>query len=209
MPPPPLKAAGEGYNPRVSTASDDPRDALLSALARHVSADEHEARDVARLTAFVRAHAAPFDRGIAAGHLTGSALVVSASGERVLLLRHRKLQRWLQPGGHAESGETRGEEIALREAREETGLVGLRLHPHAPRPLDVDVHAIPARPGEPAHAHLDLRYLVLAPDDAATSRCLEETDDLRWYAWAELDALGLDHGLRRALAKARVAAPGA
>lgn len=179
------------------------RQSLLAALGQHVCADERERAHVAHVAAFVRAHATPFERAILEGHLTGSALVVSASGERVLLLRHRKLQRWLQPGGHAESGETRGEDVALREAREETGLDALRLHPHAPRPLDVDVHAIPARPDEPAHAHLDLRYLVLAPDGESTRRCLEETDDLRWYAWSELDTLDLDHGLRRALAKAR------
>ena len=86
---------------------------------------------------------------------------------------------------------------------EETGLAGLRLHPDAPRPLDVDIHDIPARPGEPAHEHLDLRYLVLADADAEHSRDLNETDDLRWFAWDELDGLGLDHGLRRALVKAR------
>ena len=87
------------------------------------------------------------------------------TGRRVLLLHHRKLDRWLQPGGHAEPGEADGEEVALREAREETGIAALRLHPDAPRPLDVDVHAIPARGSEPAHLHLDLRYVVIAPDE--------------------------------------------
>lgn len=179
------------------------REALLAALAGHVAADAAEARDVAYVTDFVRRHAEPFDRRIVEGHLTGSALVLSATGARVLLLRHRKLQRWLQPGGHADAGEQRGEFVALREAREETGLEGLVLHDRAPRPLDVDVHAIPARGDEPAHAHLDLRYLVLAPDDAPPRRCPQETDDLRWFPWDALDALGLDAGLRRALAKAR------
>ena len=69
--------------------------------------------------------------------------------------------------------------MALREAREETGIEGLRLHPTAPRPLDVDVHDIPAA-GEPAHEHLDLRYLVVAPDGAPLSPQLEELHDLRW-----------------------------
>ncbi len=175
---------------------------LLQTLSRHACADAAEARDTARVLAFVRAHADPFDRRIAAGHLTGSALVVSASGERVLLLRHRKLQRWLQPGGHAEPGEQRCDQVAVREAREETGLRGLRLHPTAPRPLDIDVHAIPARGLEPAHEHLDLRYLVVTDLEDAR-RCLDETDDLRWFAWDALSALDLDPGLRRALAKAR------
>ncbi len=176
---------------------------LPRSLARHRPADAEEAADLARIIAFVSAHADPFDRRIAEGHLTASALVVSATGERVLLLHHRKLDRWLQPGGHGDPGETSGEQVALREAREETGLSGLALHPGAPRPLDVDVHDIPARGKEPAHEHLDLRYLVVAPDGAALAPAMAEMRDLRWFAWDEVDALGPDPGLRRALAKAR------
>jgi 8-oxo-dGTP pyrophosphatase MutT (NUDIX family) len=176
---------------------------LVQSLARHVPADPEEAADLRQILDFVARHPRPFDRAILEGHLTGSALTVSASGARVLLLHHRKLQRWLQPGGHADPGETQGEDVALREAHEETGIAGLTLHPQAPRPLDVDVHDIPARPGEPAHQHLDLRYLVLAPDAAALTRAEEEASALRWFGWDLLDALDLDHGLRRALAKAR------
>jgi hypothetical protein len=67
----------------------------------------------------------------------------------------------------------------------------------------VDVHDIPERRGEPAHQHLDLRYLVLAPEGAALSPQVEELHELRWATWAELDALDPDRGLRRALGKAR------
>jgi len=176
---------------------------LIASLRRLQAADAPEAADLAAILAFALRHPRPFDRAIPEGHLTASALVVSDDGARVLLLHHRKLQRWLQPGGHGDPGETSGEAVALREAHEETGLAGLVLHPAAPRPLDVDVHDIPARPGEPAHQHLDLRYLVVAPAGAALSRCTEETNDLRWFAWPELSSLDLDHGLRRALAKAR------
>lgn len=175
---------------------------LAEVLTRHVPADDEEARDVALVRAFVERHADPFDRRILEGHLTGSAIVLGESGRHVLLLHHRKLQRWLQPGGHADPGENTGEAVALREAREETGLATLRLHPRAPRPLDVDVHEIPARPGEPAHLHLDLRYLVLAPDGAEVTLAPDESSALRWFGWDELPALDLDHGLRRALAKA-------
>jgi hypothetical protein len=88
-------------------------------------------------------------------------------------------------------------------ATAKTGILDLELHPSAPRPLDVDIHAIPARPGEPAHSHLDLRYLVLAPDGSAITRQVDESNDLRWFGWPELEPLDLDPGLCRAIAKAR------
>ena len=141
---------------------------LIEALRRHTPADTEEARDRDRIVAFVARHERPFDRATREGHLTGSAITVSAHGSQVLLLHHRKLDRWLQPGGHGDPGETTGEEVALREALEESGITGLALHPTAPRPLDVDVHDIPARGDEPAHEHLDLRYLVVAPDPIAS-----------------------------------------
>jgi 8-oxo-dGTP pyrophosphatase MutT (NUDIX family) len=176
---------------------------LADILARFVPADPTEARHLAHIRSFVARHPHPFDRAIAEGHLTASAFVVSQDGARVLLLHHRKLDRWLQPGGHADPGEESGEATALREAREETGLLALAIHPDAPRPLDVDVHRIPARGAEPEHDHLDLRYLVCEPGQAALVRNAQETNDLRWFSWDELDALDLDAGLRRGLAKAR------
>jgi 8-oxo-dGTP pyrophosphatase MutT (NUDIX family) len=174
---------------------------VAESLQRHHPADGKEAADLAHIRGFVARHRDPFDRAIAEGHLTGAAFVVSADGRQVLLLHHRKLQRWLQPGGHADPGESEGETVALREAREETGIDGLALHPTAPRPLDVDVHDIPARGGEPAHQHLDLRYLVTAPASAVTALAEAESTALRWFTWDELAGLDLDPGLRRGLAK--------
>lgn len=165
--------------------------------------DAAEAAHLAAIVDFVARNPRPFDRGLREGHLTGSAFVLSPDGGRVLLLHHRKLDRWLQPGGHADEGESKGEEVALREAREETGIAALALHPAAARPFDVDVHAIPARGGDPAHLHLDLRYVVIASEDAPLLRSTKETNSLRWFGWGDLADLGLDGGLRRGLAKAR------
>ena len=173
------------------------------ALRAHAPADDDEAGDLDRIVAFAAAHDDPFDRRHADGHLVGSALVVAADGRRVLLLHHRKLDRWLQCGGHAEPGETSGESVALREATEETGIAGLSFDHRAPRPLDVDVHRIPARTHEPEHDHLDLRYLVVAPAGAAPERSVEETNDMRWFDWDDALALDIDRGLRRLLLKAR------
>jgi len=187
----------------VTSRDQDTRAALIEALRQLAPADAEEARDRDRIVAFVERHQRPFDRAIREGHLTGSAITVSADGSRVLLLHHRKLERWLQPGGHGDPGETTGEQVALREALEESGIHGLALHREAPRPLDVDVHDIPARGDEPAHEHLDLRYLVVAPEGATVAPDLAELHEIRWVAWDETEPLRPDHGLRRALAKAR------
>jgi 8-oxo-dGTP pyrophosphatase MutT (NUDIX family) len=176
---------------------------VFEQLRQHSPADGEETDDLRRILDFVRAHLQPFDRGIAEGHLTGSALVVSTRGHEVLLLHHQKLERWLQPGGHAEAGESSGEAVALREAFEETGLRDLALHADAPRPLDVDVHQIPARPGEPAHEHLDLRYLVVASAGEPLRPGSGESERIRWFRWDDLARLDLDPGLARAFKKAR------
>ena len=187
----------------MTSERDDPRTALVRSLLELAPADAEEAGDRDQIVAFVRRYERPFDRAIGEGHLTGSAITVSADGSHVLLLHHRKLDRWLQPGGHGDPGETTGEEVALREALEESGIEGLTLHARAPRPLDVDVHDIPARGSEPAHQHLDLRYLVVAPERAQLLPELAELNEIRWVAWDETESLGPDYGLRRALRKAR------
>ena len=122
----------------------------------------------------------PFSRGQERGHFTGSAVVVDPAGERVVMVHHGKLKRWLQPGGHAEEGDGGSmEATALREAREETGC-RVRLHASAPRPLDVDIHTIPARKDEPEHVHLDVRYLVVAEDPEALAHDPGESSGAQW-----------------------------
>jgi len=194
-----------------SRAATQPNSGLLTSLLRHDAGDEAEARDLAEIIKFIRNDPRPFSRSSddsspgRQGHLTGSAIVVSADGEEVVLLHHAKLNRWLQPGGHGEPGERLGEQVALREAREETGINGLSLHPDAPQPLDVDVHDIPERADEKAHRHLDLRYLLVAPAGARLKVDPRESLAVEWFAWEQLGNLGLDQGLLRALAKARLA----
>ncbi|MEZ6184493.1 MAG: NUDIX domain-containing protein [Planctomycetota bacterium] len=135
------------------------RDALLDLLQDHVAADADEATDLARIRALILESAAPTSRDqFAPGHLTASAVLVDPARERTLLIKHRKLGLWLQPGGHFEPDEVVPAAAALREVQEETGLAGRALEL-----LDVDVHAIPARKQDPAHEHFDLRFLVEVP----------------------------------------------
>jgi len=135
-----------------------------------------------RMLAFLDEHPDAAERSCAPGHLTGSALVVDGSGSRVLLLFHRKAQRWLQPGGHAD-GDTNLAHVALREAREESGIDDLRVGLPA---IDLDIHTVEF--GEdPAHLHLDVRFLVTAPGGAVAA-INDESDGADWVTIDELAA---------------------
>ena len=146
-----------------------------------------------RLVAFVAAHADAFERALAIGHITASAWIVDASHTRALLMHHRKLGKWLQPGGHAD-GDFDVRRTALREAREESGLRSLRLAQN--RIYDLDVHAIPARPGEPAHDHYDVRFAFEA-DPAEPLVVNEESKELAWVALDALASYGADESVLR------------
>jgi len=140
---------------------------------------------------FVDAHDDALHRSCRTGHLTGSALVVDPAGRRVVMLHHRKLRRWLQPGGHCD-GDANLAAVALREATEETGLTGLRVHPVA---IDLDVHEVDP-PADGPHLHLDARFLVVAADGTDLAGNHESTD-IRWSSEDELDELDVDEGTRR------------
>lgn len=176
-------------------------------LAAYRSANPHESPMVDQIMSLVTAHTDCFERTCRPGHLTGSAWVVSADGQRHLLLHHRKLAKWLQPGGHAD-GETDLAAVASREANEETGLAGLEIVTDANGlvPLDVDVHEIPARFGpngeliEEAHEHHDVRFLLRATEEEKL-RGNEESRELRWCLPDEVRTLTQEPSVIRLLEK--------
>lgn len=179
-----------------------PRDLLHLLLAEHEPADAKERADLEVMRQSARVLAQPFSAEQEGAHFTGSAVVVDPSGSRVCLIHHRKLGRWLQPGGHAEPGDGGSlEQTALREAREETGLA-VSLHPRAPVPLDVDVHGIPAKGDKPAHLHLDVRFLAVAENPDALAAQEEETLGARWFSFSEALRMADEEPLRRMLLKA-------
>lgn len=121
-----------------------------------------------------------FERSRLEGHITASAWIISPDSAKVLLLHHSKLDRWLQPGGHADGDEDVAR-VALREAQEETGLTSLKAT--SQEIFDLDVHLIPARKDEPEHFHYDIRFLLSACPDEPISHNHES----KAVAWVHLN----------------------
>lgn len=128
------------------------------------------------LLAFLAAREDACLRSCEAGHITASAVVVDHSGEWTLLTLHPRVGAWLQLGGHCEPTDRTLVGAALREAEEESGIPGLVIEAE---PLHVDVHPVTCSLGRPTR-HLDVRFLVRAPEGAAAVRS-DESDDLRWW----------------------------
>ena len=193
--------------PRFLAAGDpalaptrDPERSRARLLEADLAAPDRDAERT-RVLALLDEHGASLaDRTTMPGHLTGSALVVDAAHERVLVLLHTKLHRWLQPGGHAD-GDHELAGVALREATEETGIDGLHVLLPA---VDLDIHAVDHGDALGEHLHLDLRFVVVAPP-GAIEHGNHESLDLRWVTPDELGALADEEGLVR-LAGAGLAA---
>jgi 8-oxo-dGTP pyrophosphatase MutT (NUDIX family) len=181
---------------------------LLDMLDRYEARYPSEHDVAARIRSLVREHADCFARTCRPGHVTASAWVTTPARDRVLLVHHRKLDRWLQPGGHAD-GQSDVPAAALREAVEESGLADLRLADNgaAMTPLDLDVHIIPSRYDaagnlvEDAHEHHDVRFLIIADGELAP-QVSDESHDVRWFTAEELLAVTDEESVLRMWRKA-------
>lgn len=175
------------------------RNALLDKLARHRPLDATEAQMTQQTVAFITCHEDCFKRSLAIGHVTGSSWIIDRERSHALLTHHRKLDRWLQLGGHSD-GDSDTLAVALREAREESGLEQLTaLHSAI---FDVDVHLIPARGDEPAHHHYDIRFLLEA-DRHAPLILSHESKQLAWVTLDEALRLAPEPSIQRMVAKSR------
>jgi 8-oxo-dGTP pyrophosphatase MutT (NUDIX family) len=191
------------------------REALVQALAAYRAADSRGDEAASRFRRFLR-RADPFRRNDPDGHVTASAVVarsgnVAGTGPaglhppqnfEFLLVFHRKLDRWLQPGGHVEPDDVSVIAAAMREAREETGVESL-VAPLGEAILDLDVHPIPAFGSEPAHVHYDVRFLLTTEDAGALA------PGAAWFPLIAVAPTDRDGSLVRAVRKAafRLARP--
>ena len=173
----------------------DPRDQVLTLLRAHAAKplDAHEAAMAADMIRFVEAHSECAERTFQIGHLTGSAWIVDRERKRTLLTHHRKLNKWLQLGGHAD-GQLDLQAVAMREAHEESGLTRLRVVDAAI--FDVDRHLIPARKTEPDHWHYDIRFMIEAdPDEPFVVS--DESHDLAWIEVARMAEFNAEESMAR------------
>lgn len=175
----------------------------LLALLRRYEVDHPDERDcVSRILSLVRASPDCFERTCMPGHITASVWIASADRQRFLLTHHKKLNRWLQLGGHAD-GDSDVRAVALREAREESGMERFEFIPaQDPSLIDVDVHRIPALGDDPAHDHHDLRFLLIAKPDQPIE-VSEESHDVAWFALDRLDEFVTEASLLRLARKSR------
>jgi 8-oxo-dGTP pyrophosphatase MutT (NUDIX family) len=167
-------------------------DHVRATLDRHIPVGLRETHARTRILDDLDGLPRPFDEEADLVHVTGSAVVVGRRG--TVLHLHKRLHRWMQPGGHIDPGEAPWE-AALRESEEETGLT-LTHPPEGPRLIHVDVHD-----AAKGHTHLDLRYLLLAADEDPAPPP-GESPDARWYPWDEALAVA-DPALAGALEVAR------
>jgi len=188
--------------PLTTKISFVPRALAAIALLRRFDpgADERATHSLARTLALLERVPQPFSRRtFAPGHMTASGIVLSADAAQVLLIFHRRLKRWLQPGGHVEPEDADLPAAAEREVREETGVA---LDETLPRVVvGVDVHEIPARdPDEPPHVHHDVVFRFRALP--GTQPDPEQGRDVVWCGVDELDRYEVDEPLKRSVLRA-------
>jgi 8-oxo-dGTP pyrophosphatase MutT (NUDIX family) len=167
----------------------------IERLNEYLDSHPDERATVERYLDFLRSEPRCFERDCWSGHVTGSAWVVDRSGGRVLLTHHRKLNRWLQLGGHSD-GDEDSLRVACREAIEESGL---EVKPVSHDLFDVDIHLIPARGQDPAHHHFDARFALRANNESF--RVSDESNALRWIKIGEIANFTTEPSMLRMAAK--------
>lgn len=178
--------------------------AVAALLHQFDSGDDGEAAKSKELALALLARSPePFSRRqFNPGHITCTGLVLSPDRDRILLVLHRRLQRWLLPGGHVEADDPRIGDAGRREVVEETGAI-LRAD-SAPPLVGVDVHGIPPRRDEPFHLHHDLIFRFRATSDEFHTS--EEVREVAWCAAPEFDRYQLPGSIRRSYTRALGAA---
>ncbi|MGE0252539.1 MAG: NUDIX domain-containing protein [Dongiaceae bacterium] len=161
---------------------------LLVELEKFAPFDDKEKADLQAMQSFIASTPDCFKREHLAGHITASALILNPSYDRLLLLHHKKLDKWIQPGGHCD-GDPDTRAVAEREAAEELGIKDLFLaHENI---FALDIHTIPPWKEVPEHLHYDVRYLYIA-DEAEHFAINHEAVAADWWSLKDLPRIAPD-----------------
>lgn len=177
------------------------RRSILDLLNCYTTSFPEEKNFVPRFISLINNFPGCFSRDLLSGHITGSAWVISFDKRKVVLLHHKKLNRWLQPGGHAD-GEENLRLVAGKELEEETGLKNFRwLNNNI---FDLDIHIIPARSDVRAHFHFDVRFIA----EADPADLLINNKESNAVQWLNLDEAGeksnFEPSIERMIVKTRM-----
>jgi 8-oxo-dGTP pyrophosphatase MutT (NUDIX family) len=167
------------------------RNQLIQQLHSYQTPFPEEKDFVSRFLELLKSNDA-FQRTHLPGHITGSAWIINNTKDQTLLVHHAKLNKWVQPGGHAD-GDENVLQVALREAEEETGLRNFKITETI---FDIDIHIIPARKDFPEHQHYDIRYLLEA-DITEQIVASEESHDVKWIEISELEKFTSERSVLR------------
>ena len=177
------------------------RQFLLKLLEKHQPYNETEEDSLLEMIQFVQANENCFDRTLASGHITGSAWLVDKNLGHVFFTHHKKLNRWLQPGGHSD-GDANTLAVAMREASEESGIEDVFIQPLITDIYDVDIHTIPARKNEAEHKHYDVRF-ILETDRNHPLIISDESNEIAWVAIEDIPRMAVEESILRMLDKMR------
>jgi 8-oxo-dGTP pyrophosphatase MutT (NUDIX family) len=176
-------------------------EAARQQLQAYHATDLAEAAYVARMLELTKFAAACERSHFKPGHFTASAFVLSPDRRDLILIHHKKLGIWVQPGGHVEASDANFSSAARREVAEEVGLGELDALGADGALFDVDIHTIPARKAEPAHEHFDVRFAFVARTREFTRT--DEVADVRWVPLGAIASMGTDESVLRAVGKLR------
>ena len=177
------------------------RQKVLELLDRYQTPFIEEAAMVQRARRFALEHPNCFERELEEGHFTGSAWVLNPARSHALMLKHRKLGMWLQPGGHAD-GDADITRVVLNEVSEESGVDLGNVRLISEQIFDVDEHVIPANTKDPQHKHFDIRFLVEIHDSLDIPGN-DESTDIGWIALHDISRFNNARSFFRLVEKTR------
>lgn len=158
------------------------RDKLIQNISNYKIFSEEDDIVKNRFLNFIATYKNCFDRSLEIGHITASAFIIDKKNEKIVLLHHKKLDKWLQPGGHCD-GEENVLKVAIKEVFEETGIIIDYLESDI---FDLDIHTIPSYKNIPQHEHFDIRFLFDL-DSTLPTVINEESNQLAWVSVNDLE----------------------